>query len=82
MIRVTYQSKDYRPSDVGVRYVRAPIMSGDLYHWCEVGKPMLPFDIRQGTCDAEDLPPFIRIAADALRGRAYGNVEWPMENKE
>lgn len=76
-IRVTMQtSKPMRPKHGELkRYVRRNSWD-DGYVWCEkqVGSP---YDRAQGTCDASDLTPAIRAAADAQRGQAFGYVDWP-----
>lgn len=77
MITVTYTAKRYKPEEIAQRYVRRdPI--GDGYTWCEQWAKNKAYDLRQGTCDASDLPDDVRAAADAQRKQYFGSVEWPL----
>ena len=74
-MKVTYQSKNYKPEAVLKRYVR---FDGLNYWFCEVGKNRR-YDLRQGTVDASEIAPAIRDAAEAVRGHIPSYVEWPIE---
>lgn len=74
MIEVTHASKKYSPDKVRKRYVR---WNGLSYAWCEVGEDPR-YDLRQGWCSKEELPPEIMEAANANRGQAFSYVEWPL----
>lgn len=67
-----------KPGD-GKRYVR---YAGDgLYIWCETGRETPPgwrFDIAQGSCSVDDLPPDIAAAARARLGYYPSYVDWPL----
>lgn len=78
MIKVTYAATRYTPSAPVTRYVRRDAI-GQGYTWCEQSNLNRRYDLRQGTCDASDLPDAIRAEADAARGQAFGYVLWPME---
>ncbi len=71
MLTVTWQSRNYAPEKVIIRYVRA---DGPLFRFCEVGEDRR-YDLRQGVIDAADLPFEIRDAAAKLRG-VFGYVAW------
>lgn len=73
-INVTYLAKGHTTQDAGDRFVRRCYPTG--YAWCLRGLD-LRYDIAQGTCDAQDIPPAIRERADALMGHAFSYVEWP-----
>lgn len=75
MIRATYTAQTYSPAEIGVRYVRKAY-DGDKYLWCEARHSMHPHDMRQGVCDAEDLPADVRRAADESRYCSF--VPWPI----
>lgn len=84
-IEIAYESKDAtKPKD---RFVRARYYDGRDgyawwcstkigYVWCERDRESM-LDVRQGTCDAEDLPEDVRSDADAHRGKAFSYVPWP-----
>lgn len=76
MITVRYRSsKPLNPKHGPTRrYVRADLDGG--YVWCRK-QERSRFDFEQGTCDGADLPEFVRMDADALRGFAFGYVPWP-----
>lgn len=74
-IKITYTAKNYSPERMGERYVRAMFPIG--YAWCERDTLDKRYDLRQGTCDAADLPASVRIAADRLLGHAFSYVDWP-----
>jgi len=74
-IYVTYQARDYDPSQVHKRYVR---FDGKKFGFCEIGK-LRGFDIRQGWVDAEDLPTDVKDKAIALKGTWPSYIEWPIE---
>jgi hypothetical protein len=74
-IEVTYKARNYHNQVEGDRFVRADRFAG--YVWCVRDKFHTNYDLLQGTCDAEDLPEDVRLAADVLLGRAFGYVEWP-----
>lgn len=73
-IRITYAAS--KPEKAVERFVRAQYGGG--YFWCERGTLEKRYDVRQGTCDAEDLNPEIREAADRKLGHAFAYVEWPL----
>jgi hypothetical protein len=75
-ITVRYVGRDYDPSMVRKRYVAKGI-GGGPYRWCEVGDDRR-FDIRQGVCDADDLPEDIRQQCDNYTGALYA-CEWPLK---
>lgn len=74
-VKTVYRSQHY-PTLTGrePRFVRAMHYGG--YAWC-IRQPDGPYDIRQGTADAGDVPADIRAKADALLGHAFSYVEWP-----
>lgn len=72
MIRTQYRI----PGTAKARYVRKAI-GQDFYEWCEQSAEDLRFDIAQGTCEAEDLPPDIRQKCDEHNGAFYA-CEWPL----
>ncbi|QIG75353.1 hypothetical protein EVC29_124 [Rhizobium phage RHph_Y52] len=72
-IEVTSEASNYRPESVLKRYVRA---NGNRFAWCEVGADRR-FDLRQGRCDAEDLPPDVIMAAREREGYFPSYVDWP-----
>jgi hypothetical protein len=76
MITVTYQSAKYDPALVEKRYVGKGLGKGSPYRWAEVGADRR-YDIRQGTCDAEDLPEDLRRKCDMSGGFLYA-TEWPL----
>lgn len=79
MITVTYTSSGYDPAKVVTRYVRRdPI--GKHYLWCEVGADRR-YNLRQGRCEASDLPAGVKDKADVQRSELYGAVEWPFSFK-
>ena len=71
MITATYTAKSYSPDAVKSRYVRKV---GDVYCWFEVSADR--YYLRQGKCDAIDLPSAVRSAADANVTAHY--VAWPI----
>lgn len=75
-IETTYRSD--KPAD-GNRYVR---YDGDgEYVWCETGVKTLHgwrYDIAQGTCSVEDLPPDVAMKAIEANDRWPPYVEWPL----
>ena len=75
MIRTQYR----KPGTAKARYVRKAI-GQDFYKWCEQSAEDSRYDIAQGTCDAEDLPPDIRKKCDELEGKNAGfyACEWPL----
>ena len=76
MIKVTYQTKDYEPSQVVQRYAR--IDHRGIVSWCEVGGKR-NYDIRQGTAAESDLPPQVLEAAKKNIGKWPSYVDWPLE---
>ena len=76
-IRTTAQSKKPLKPLLGPlkRYVRRNSWD-DGYTWCEKQADSF-YDHAQGKCDASDIAPEIREAADAQRGQAFGYVDWP-----
>lgn len=78
MIKVMYQSKYWTEESKVRRYVvKAPIVG---YRWCEQSAEDSRFDLRQGTCDREDLPPHIAEICDRHKGAFYAS-EWPLTVK-
>jgi len=75
MIKVHYTSLCYAPELVLRRYVRAACTASDEYEWVEVDA--YGYTIRDGTCVAADLPDEMAERANALKGRAFGYVDWP-----
>src|SRR6266481_3391918 len=73
-INATYISKGFTADDVDTRYVRAVFGGG--YFWCERGSDKR-YDIRQGTCEAFDMPDVVREEADKLVSYAFSYVVWP-----
>jgi hypothetical protein len=76
-IKATYTSKDYEPGCAVERFARATWPSG--YAWCERDALNARYDVRQGTCDAADLPADVRERADARLSHAFSYVEWPLK---
>jgi hypothetical protein len=72
MIRTQYKVS----GTAKARYVRK-VAGRNLYKWCVQSAEDLRFDIAQGTCEAEDLPPEIRQKCNDYRGRFYA-CEWPL----
>jgi hypothetical protein len=73
-MKITYQSKNYKPEAVLKRYVR---WDGDVFLFCEVGKSRR-YDLRQGIIDSDELPEIIRLMAMEKRGCIPSYVEWPL----
>lgn len=63
----------------GNRYVR---YAGDgEYFWCETGvetRAGWRYDIAQGTCAVDDLPPDVAMKAEAAQGVYPSYVDWPL----
>lgn len=74
-MNVTYSSRDYAPDHVRKRYVKHD--DGDRFRWCEVGDDRR-YDLRQGSVDADELPPEIAAAARAAAGICPRYVDWPL----
>ena len=72
MIRTQYR----KPETAKARYVRKAIEQ-DFCKWCEQSAEDSRYDIAQGTCEAEDLPPDIRQKCDEYNGAFYA-CEWPL----
>lgn len=67
-----------RPSD-GNRYVRYD--GSGSYFWCETGQVTRAgwrYDIAQGTCAVDDLPPGVAMKAIAAHGSFPSYVDWPL----
>ena len=62
--------------DVGERMVRKDAV-GDDYTWIEQSTTNRSYNVAMGGCSADDLPEFVRIAADNMRGQIFGFVRWP-----
>jgi hypothetical protein len=77
MIRATYTARDYEPGKVWTRYVR--IDQDGLLQFCEVGQDRR-YDLRQGTCDREDVSEDVYRQALARSGFFPSYVTWPMES--
>ena len=77
MIRVTYATNTH--GHARTRYVRRDARDKNLYRWCETSSVDSRYDVRQGTCEAEDLPAHIRAKCDAYEGAHYAS-EWPMHH--
>lgn len=73
-MQATYTSRQYSPDKVRSRYVRR---SANGYQFCEVGDNRR-YDLRQGRVDASELPASVKAAADAMAGRAFSYVDWPL----
>lgn len=58
------------------RFVRKGFVPGE-YVWCEQSAEDARYDVAQGTCNAEDLPPTIRKKCNEYYGSFYA-CEWPM----
>ena len=75
MIKITHNSG--KTGDTA-RYVARNACAG--YRWCEQclesGR-----DLMQGTCDADDLPANIKLAADKLHLTWPNYVSWPKDYK-
>ncbi len=70
-IKVTYKSK----GEPGRRYVKKCIYG--TYRYCIQSAKDKRFDVEQGTCDAEDLPPEILVECENHKGAFYA-CEWPL----
>lgn len=75
MIKVTFQSNSYTEQSPVIRHV-GPGYNGLNYRWCEQSATDKRYDLRQGTCDREDLPEAIAAICDAYDGAFYA-CEWP-----
>lgn len=78
-ITVIYSSKKPHPFKLE-RFVRAlsrPMIDEPPYYWC-ARDPDTKLDFQHGRCDAVDLPPEVRSAADALKGYFPSYVPWPL----
>ena len=67
-----------KPAD-GNRYVRYD--GAGMYAWCETGVKTPAgwrYDIAQGTCAVDDLPPDVAMKAIAAQGTFPSYVEWPL----
>lgn len=67
-----------KPAD-GKRYVRYD--GAGQYFWCETGQATRAgwrYDIAQGTCTVEDLPPDVATKAIAAHGSFPSYVDWPL----
>lgn len=76
-IKTTSTAKGYHAGQVRKRYVR--LAYDDRFRWCEVGDDAR-YDLRQGTCSEDDLPPAVAAAARAKRDAGVWpfNVDWPL----
>lgn len=72
----TWTAPNYSPGYPVKRYVRAPIANEVAYKWFEVS-PRTRYTVCEGTTTADELPPKVKEEADALRGLAFGCVDWP-----
>lgn len=72
---VTYTCREYDPSKVRKRYIRATFTAG-VYQYIEVGDDRR-WDMRQANVNGIELPTEIKKKADALLGQAFGYVELP-----
>lgn len=72
-----YDAEDPSGRWVCSRYVKYD--GAGIYRWCEVGEDRR-FDLRQGTCAADDLPPDVAMAASARRNKGVWPfyVDWPL----
>lgn len=76
MIRDSYRKE----GKTKARFVKKAI-GQNFYKWCEQGLDDPRFDVAQGTCDADDLPPEVKARCDEYKGSFYA-CEWPIgENK-
>lgn len=75
-MKVTHQSKEYKPELVKSRYVRFCKFDG-IFYFCEVGKDRR-FDIRQGSVDESELPKAVAIKARENCNIFPSYVEWPL----
>lgn len=71
MIRTTYRKE----GEALTRFVKKHPCQ-DWYVWCEQSAENPAYDVAQGTCDGEDLPPEIKAACDSYTGVHYPCV-WP-----
>ncbi len=75
----TYKSTFYSPARVARRLVRAS-QSGETFFWCEVAQfGHENYDIRQGWCEASEVPADVRAKALRFASLAFGSVDWPIE---
>lgn len=78
MITVTREERCYQPRRVTTRFVK--FNGGDAgFTWIERGKiGQRDYDMREGTCDEDDLPPAVAVAAREKReeGIYPFYVEW------
>jgi len=80
VVGTLWKSRTYRPEQVTARYVRYE--GGEHYRFCEVGADQR-FDVRQGTCRVDDVPPDVAIKAIGLynEGVTPSYVEWPLDKE-
>ncbi len=76
-INTTYESKSGAPAS-GKRYVKRG-QHGLCYVWCQTSATDSRCDVKQGICDASDLPPEIKKICDGYQGMMYA-CEWPLED--
>lgn len=74
MIRTQYRKE----GRVKARYVKKVLGQEGGYKWCEQSVDNPGYDIAQGTCEAEDLPPEICKKCDEYNGAFYA-CEWPIQ---
>lgn len=49
-----------------------------MYAWCIQNADKPEYDVMQGICTWDELPPEVRAAADARCGHWPAYVEWPL----
>lgn len=81
MIETRWKERGYNPARVEKRYVKREPDGG--FTWIETatkGKNAWKWDIRSGTCAAEDLPQAVQREAADVRERGVWPfyVEWPL----
>jgi hypothetical protein len=76
-MKVTYQSKNYKPEAVLKRYVKYGPWDGGIFLFCEVGGDRR-FDLRQGIVDPSELPNGLAAAAIAHANVSWHYLDWPL----
>jgi len=76
-MKITYQSKNYKPEAVLNRYVKYAPWDGGTFHFCEVGEDR-QFDLRQGTVTADELPDGLAEAAIEHYKTSWHYLDWPL----
>lgn len=81
-INVKYEANHYNeiPRAHLKRYVRSGYKPNEFI-FCEVDERDIHFDVRQGTCDENDLPAAVVEEALARRGYWPVYVDWPRQTE-